>query len=159
VLEVRRQPPLLGSPAPERQTDVVCYDATLSQGFSSRKGVAVVRPGYVAFLPANRGLEVLRAITGVAPSPGVKSIQLQSVIAQLCSLPSEAAFDACMERAVSVVGAARWSAWEVHYDARVPVWKEIRFRTGHQRPWVLSGKVDWSQQAEADRILADWPKR
>ncbi|MFL5357286.1 hypothetical protein [Archangium sp.] len=159
VLEVQRQPPLLGSTAAERLADVACYEATLSQGNSSRKGFAVLRPGYVAFLPANRDLEVLRAVTGVAPSPGVTSIHIPSLIGQLRYLPSEATFDACMERAASVVGAVRWNAWEVHYDARVPVWTEIRIQTDYQRPLVLSGKVDWSQQAAAERILADWPRR
>ncbi|WP_268811436.1 hypothetical protein [Archangium violaceum] len=27
------------------------------------------------------------------------------------------------------------------------------------RPRMLRGKVDWSQQAEAMRLLADWPRR
>ncbi|QRK10879.1 hypothetical protein JQX13_12875 [Archangium violaceum] len=159
VLELQRQSPLLGSMAAERVADVVCYEATLSQGSTSRKGVAVLRPGYVAFLPQNRGLEVLRAITGVAPSRGVESIHLPSVIGQLRHLPSEVTFDACMARAVAVEGAVRWSAWKVRYDARVPVWTDIRIQTGDPRPQVLSGKVDWSQQAAAERILADWPKR
>jgi hypothetical protein len=159
VLEVQRHPPLLGSTAVERLADVVCYEATLSQGSSSWKGVVVLRPGYVAFLPESRDQEVLRAITGVAPSPGVRSIHLPSVIGQLRHLPSEATFDACMARAAAVVGAVRWSAWEVKYDARVPVWTDIRIQTDHQRPLVLSGKVDWSQQATAESILAGWPKR
>lgn len=159
VLEVQRQAPLLGSTAAERLADVVCYEATLSQGGSSRKGFAVLRPGYVAFLPENRGLEVLRAITGVAPSRGVTSIHLPSLIGQLRYLPTEAAFDACVARAAAVTGAVRWSAWDVRYDARVPVWTDIRLQTGDSSPLVLRGKVDWSQQATAERILADWPQR
>jgi hypothetical protein len=158
VLEVQRQAPLRGSTAAERLADVVCYEATLSQGSSSQEGFVVLRPGYVAFLPEHRGLEVLRAITGVAPSPGVRSIHLPSVIGQLRHLPSEATFDACMTRAASVEGVVGWSAWAVRYDARVPVWTEIRIQTEHQPPLVLSGKVDWSQQAAAERILAEWPK-
>ncbi|HYO55693.1 hypothetical protein [Archangium sp.] len=159
VLELRRQPPLLGSTTTERLADVVCYEATLQGKASYDKGYVVLRPGFVAFLPKYKGAEALRVITGARPSPRVKPIEIPPLIEHLRSLPSEAAFDECVERVVAAAGGMRWSAWEVRHDARAPVWKEIRLHTDGSRPLVLSGKVDWSQQAPAERILADWPKR
>ncbi|HYO65433.1 MAG TPA: hypothetical protein VEU33_05070 [Archangium sp.] len=164
LMELRRHP-LLDSARSERLADVLCYAVTL-QGMAlpsgmSEKGYAVLRPGYVAFLPGNRGTQVLRAITGTPSSPNVRAREIPYLLEQLRYLPSEAELDACVERAVAAAGGVRWSAWEARYDASVPVWKEIRLQ--RQEPGSglcsLSGKVDWSQQAEAMRLLMDWPRR
>ncbi|AKJ07352.1 hypothetical protein ATI61_111304 [Archangium gephyra] len=163
LMELRRQP-LLDSARTERLADVVCYAATL-EGMAlpdgaSMKGYVVLRPGYVAFLPRNRGTQVLRAITGARSSPNVRAREIPHLLEQLRYLPSESEFDACVARAVAAAGGVRWSAWETRYDASVPVWKEIHLQT--QEPsglCSLRGKVDWSQQAEAVRLLTDWPKR
>jgi hypothetical protein len=164
LMELRRHP-LLDSARTERLADVLCYEVTLKgaalPGGASEKGCAVLRPGYVAFLPRNRGTQVLRAITGTRSSLNVRASEIPHLIEQLRYLPSESEFDACMERAVAAAGGVRWSAWEARYDASVPVWKEIRLQA--QSPGSsqgsLSGKVGWSQQAEAVRLLTDWPKR
>jgi hypothetical protein len=157
LLELRRQPPLLDSASAERLTDVLCYEATLQDG-APQEGYAVLRPGYVAFLPKTRGTEVLRALTGTRSSLRVRPGEIPHLIEQLRYLPTEAAFDACVERAVAATGGVRWSAWDVRYDASAPVWKEIRI-LADPRPSSLSGKVGWSQQEQAVRLLADWPKR
>jgi hypothetical protein len=47
-----------------------------------------------------------------------------------------------------------WSAWDSRRKPGVPVWKEIRITRGAQS---LVGKVDWSQQAAAERIFESWP--
>jgi hypothetical protein len=164
LMELRRHP-LLDSARTERLADVLCYEVTF-QGMAlpngvSGKGYAVLRPGYVAFLPGNRGTQMLRAITGSRSSPSVRAREIPHVIEQLRYLPSEAEFDACVQRAVTAAGGVRWSAWDCRYDASVPVWKEIRLQA--QAPGSsqgsLSGKVGWSQQADAVRLLEDWPKR
>ncbi|MCY1081783.1 hypothetical protein [Archangium lansingense] len=158
LMELRRQPPLLDSVRTERLADVLCFEATLQDG-TSRRGYAVLRPGYVAFLPRHQGTEVLRAIIGTRSTLRVRAGEMPHLIEQLRYLPSEAAFDACVERAVAAAGGERWSAWEARYDAIAPVWKEIRLLTPGSSPRMLSGKVGWSQQEEAVRLLADWPKR
>jgi hypothetical protein len=158
LLELRRQPPLLDSARTERLADVVCYEATLRNGFSW-SGYVVLRPGYAAFLPKNQGTEILRAITGTRPSFKVRAGVIPHIIEQLRYLPSEADFDACVASAVAAAGGERWSAWAASYDASEPVWKEIRITAPGERGGTLSGKVGWGQQAEAVRLLADWPKR
>jgi hypothetical protein len=158
LMELRRQAPLRDAACAERLADVVCYEATLRNGFSW-SGYVVLRPGYAAFLPKNQGREILRAITGVRPSWKVRAGDIPHVIEQLRYLPSEAAFDACVERAVAAAGGVRWSAWESRYDASEPVWREIRISAPGERGGSLRGKVGWSQQAEAMRLLLDWPKR
>lgn len=158
LLELRRQPLLLDSARTERLADVVCYEATLRNGFSW-SGYVVLRPGYAAFLPKNQGREVLRALTGSRTSLKVRAGELPHVIEQLRYLSSEAEFDMCVERAVAASGGVRWSAWEARYDASEPVWKEIRITAPGERGGSLSGKVGWNQQMEALRLLADWPKR
>ncbi|QRN98996.1 hypothetical protein JRI60_08205 [Archangium violaceum] len=157
LLEMRRQPPLLGVASAEPLADVVCYEATL-EGSYSQGGYVVLRPGYAAFLPKDRGMDVLRAILGTRPSFFVRPHDIPLIIEQLRYLPSEAAFDACVERAVAASGGVRWSAWEARYDSHAPVWK-IRILSAERPPRSLSGKVGWSQQATVRRLLADWPNR
>ncbi|HEX5746532.1 MAG TPA: hypothetical protein VFZ09_09825 [Archangium sp.] len=164
LLELRRHP-LLDSARTERLADVLCYEVTFKgmalPGGASDRGYAVLRPGYVAFLPGNRGTQALRAITGSRSSPKVRAGEIPHVIEQLRYLSSEAEFDACVQRAVAAAGGVRWSAWDSRYDASAPVWKEIRLeaQTPGSGQGSLSGKVGWSLQAEAVRLLADWPKR
>jgi hypothetical protein len=63
-------------------------------------------------------------------------------------------------RAVAASGGELWKAEDVlRYDARTPVWKRLHFQTIDRPQKSLSGKVDWSQQATAERLLADWPTR
>lgn len=159
LLELRRQAPLLGRASAERLSDVLCYEATLRNGAVRRSGYAVVRPGYVAFLPKDQGTQVLWAITGSRPPLRVRAGEIPHLIEQLRYLPSEAAFDACVERAVAAARGVRWSAGAVRYKADAPVWKELRFEAPESGLSSLSGKVSWSQQADAVRLLADWPKR
>jgi hypothetical protein len=159
LLELRRQAPLLGSARAERLSDVLCCEATLRNGAVRRSGYAVVRPGYVAFLPKDQGTQVLWAITGTKPPLHVRAGELPHLIEQLQYLPSEAAFDACVERAVAAAGGVRWSAWDVRYKADAPEWKELRFEAPEPGLGSLSGKVGWSQRADAERLLAHWPKR
>lgn len=157
ALDLRRKPPLLDSATAERLADVVCYPATL-RGDYSRKGYVVVRPGYVAFLPMERGGDVLRAITDTWPT--LFNVHIPSIIEQLRYLPSGAAFDACMERAVADAAGERWRAEEVlRYEAHTPVVKRLHFQTIDRPQKSLMGKVDPSQQDAAERILASWPKR
>ncbi|HEY0093155.1 MAG TPA: hypothetical protein VGB96_02470, partial [Archangium sp.] len=137
---------------------VLCYEATLWEG-SSRRGYVVLRPGYAAFLPKDQGTRVLGAITGTRSSLKVRAGEIPHLIEQLRYVSSEAAFDACVERAVAAAGGVRWSAWEARYAASEPVWKEILILAPGTRRGSLSGKVGWSQQAEAARLLADWPRR
>jgi hypothetical protein len=152
LLEMHRQPPFLGaSRAGQRLSDVACYEAELREGGEMREGWVVLRPGSVCFLPEDAARGVLEALTG-SPLPPHFPLQLPWVVEQLRWLTDEE-FDAHLARAVAATGGVRWSAGEARHAGQSPVWKEIRLTQGRA---VLSGKVDWSQQAAAERVLSLW---
>lgn len=151
-LELHRQPPLLGaSRAGLRLGEVAFYPAELREGGTVRHGLAVLRPRYVAFLPREAGAAVLQAVTG-APVPPGRRVEAEWVVDQLRWLPAEE-FDAVLERVLPAVKGVRWSAFDARHRAGMPVWKDIRLERGAQ---VLSGKVDWAQQAAAEKVLGFW---
>jgi hypothetical protein len=153
-VEMHRQAPFLGaSRAGLRLGDAAYYPATLREGATERKGLAVLRPGFAVFLPEGTGRAVLEAVTGAPVAPGLR-VEVDWVVDQLRWLP-DAEFDAAIERAARAVGGVRWASWEAKYRADVPVWRDIRITLGAQ---VLSGKVDWAQQAPAEKVLGTWPR-
>jgi hypothetical protein len=81
-------------------------------------------------------------------------VEVDWVVDQLRWLPEEE-FDAAVERAVAAVGGERWSVWDTEHRADVPVWRDIRLVNGAK---VMSGKVDWSQQAQAEKVLTSWAR-
>jgi len=155
LVELHRQPPLLGSSRSGlRLPDVSFYPATLRQGpqRSVRQGWAVISPRGVWFLPLGAEAKLLFSVTGKPPPAGV-NVELPWVLDELRWL-TEAEFDAHLARAVERTGGVHWSAWESRRKEDVPVWKEILITHGRDS---LSGKVDWSQQAAAERALGSWP--
>jgi hypothetical protein len=151
-VEMHRQAPFLGaSRAGVRLADAAFFPAELREGGKVRKGLAVLRPRSAVFLPEGTGRAVLEAVTGTPVAPGLR-VEAEWVVDQLRWLPDDE-FDAALERVVAAVGAVRWAQWEAQYRADLPVWREIRITHGAQ---VLSGKVDWSQQAPAERVLGSW---
>lgn len=154
ILEMHRQAPFLGaSRAGLKLADVSFYPVTLREGGAVKKGWAVLRPRGVSFLPEGTGVEVLKAVTGAEVTPGLR-VEVDWVVDQLRWLPEEE-FDAAVERAVAAVGGERWSVWDTEHRADVPVWRDIRLVNGAK---VMSGKVDWSQQAQAEKVLASWAR-
>lgn len=74
-------------------------------------------------------------------------------------LSSEAAFDACVERAVAAAEGELWKAEDVlRYDARTPVRERLHFRTIERPQKSLIGKVPRDQQELAEDSLAAWPR-
>jgi len=155
LLEMHRQPPFLGaSRGGLRLPQVSIYGAALrgGAGARTRHGLAVLRPQGVSFVPHGTGSMALRSITGEPPPEGLK-IELSWVLEELRWLP-EAEFDVYLARVVEATGGVHWSAWESRRAQGVPVWKEIHITHGQQS---LIGKVDWSQQAAAERVFESWP--
>lgn len=154
LLELHRQAPLLGASRSGMRLEAVSvYSATLREGGEASNVWVVLRPGYVAFLPREEGLAAVRGVVGAPLTPGLR-IEMEAVLEQLRWLPEEE-FDAAVARAVAAAGGERWSALDARYRAEVPVWSEIRLTNGAK---VLSGKVDWSQQARAEKVLAFWAR-
>jgi hypothetical protein len=155
LLEMRRQPPFLGaSRGGLRLSQVSLYEATLQEGLGAgaRPGLAVLRPQGISFIPRGTGREALKALTG-APPPDELNLEESWILEELRWL-TEAEFDAGLARVVEATGGVHWSAWEARRARGAPVWKKIHITRG---PQSLAGKVDWSQQAAAERIFESWP--
>jgi hypothetical protein len=155
LLEMHRQPPFFGaSRGGLRLPQVSLYEAALHEGpgGATRQGVAVLRPQGVSFIPRGTGHKALQAITG-EPPPKELNVEVSWVLEELRWL-TEAEFDANLARVVDATGGVHWSAWESRRKPGTPVWKEIYITRG---PRSLVGKVDWSQQAAAERIFESWP--
>jgi hypothetical protein len=155
LLELHRQPPLLDSSrSGVRLPDVSFYSATLREGphLQARPGWAVLRTQGVSFLPLGAEATLLESITGKPPPAGM-NVEVPWVLDELRWLP-EAEFDAHLARAVELTGGVHWPAWQTRRNEGVPVWKEIHITHG---AYSLKGKVDWSQQAAAERVFASWP--
>lgn len=155
LVELHRQPPLLGaSRGGLRLPDVSFYPATLRQGpqRSARQGWAVVRPRGVWFLPLGAEAKLLWSVTGKPPPPGVNA-EMPWVLDELRWL-TEAEFDEHLARAAELTGGVHWNAWESRHKGDVPVWKEILITHDGDS---LIGKVDWTQQAAAERVFGTWP--
>jgi hypothetical protein len=108
--------------------------------------------GWPESLPALEPLRALKALTGEPPPEGL-NLEVSWILEELRWL-TEAEFDVHLARVVEATGGLHWSAWESRRKPGTPVWKEIHITQGSQS---LLGKVDWSQQAAAERIFESWP--
>ncbi len=120
LLELHRRSPFLGEvdglPRVREVSVVPAWRVPEGRAPGSRAepGVAVLRPGYAAFLPAHRSADVFRGLTG----PGERLARLDvdvsvEVLVQQLRLLSEADFDAYLRQAVFATGGELWFADEV----------------------------------------------
>jgi hypothetical protein len=155
LLELHRQPPLLGASRGGLRLPGVClYEATLQggPGTPARQGVAVLRPQGVSFVPRGTGREALKALTGAVPPEGL-TVEPSWVLEELRWL-TEAEFDAGLARVVEATDGVHWSAWEARRSQGQLLWKGFQITRGAQS---LVGRIDWTQQAAASRVLEFWP--
>jgi len=155
LVELHRQPPLLdASRSGVRLPDVSFYPATLRERSEAmaQPGWAVLRPQGVSFLPLGAGPRLLETVTGKPPPAGV-NVEVPWVLDELRWL-SDTEFDEHLARAVKLTGGMYWPTSETRRNEGVPVWKAIHITRG---PGSLKGKVDWSQQAAAERVFGVWP--
>ncbi|WP_375768068.1 hypothetical protein NR798_41355 [Archangium gephyra] len=114
-------------------------------------GVAVLRPGYAAFLPAERYAEVFRGLTG----PGARRPEADVTVELLVEhmrLLSEPEFDVRMRQAVLASGGELWHADEVR---PAPAPESGRVRLG-ARGVGMELLQDAAQAEATDRIVRRW---
>ena len=114
LLDLHRQAPFLGAVdgTPRVREVSVLPARRMSGGAGAERGVAVLRPGYAAFLPENRSVEVFRSLTG----PRVRAPEADVTVALLVEhlrLLSESDFDAYLRQAVFSNDGELWPADEV----------------------------------------------
>lgn len=122
-----------------------------SSGQRAEPGVAVLRPGYAAFLPAGRTAEVFRGLTG----PGARAPEADVTVELLVEhmrLLSEPEFDVRMRQAVLASGGELWHADEVRSG---PSADSGRVRLG-ARGVGMELLADADQAEATHRIVRRW---
>ncbi|MFY0581447.1 hypothetical protein ACN28S_50785 [Cystobacter fuscus] len=123
LLELHRRSPFLGRvDGTPRVRDVSVVPAWRGPegavpGSRTEPGVAVLRPGYAAFLPAHRAADMFQGLTaplGAKPEADAAGVDVsvELLVEQLRLLP-EADFDAYLRQAVFAQGGELWFADEV----------------------------------------------
>lgn len=158
LLDLHRRSPFLGEVdgTPRVREVSVLPASRLSDGARSGQrvepGVAVLRPGYAAFLPEDGYAEVFRGLAGPDARSPEADMTVELLVEQMRLLP-EAEFDAHMRRAVLSSGGELWLADEVR-SGPVPAAGQV-FRLGaHGKGMEL--RPDAAQAEATDRIVRRW---
>ncbi|OJT19744.1 hypothetical protein BO221_35995 [Archangium sp. Cb G35] len=114
-------------------------------------GVAVLRPGYAAFLPAERYAEVFRVLTGPGTRKPEADVTVELLVEQM-RLLSEPEFDVRMRQVVLASGGELWHADEVRSG---PAAGSGRVRLG-ARGMGMELLADAAQAEATDRIVRRW---
>jgi hypothetical protein len=118
LLELHRQQPFAGAvDGTPRVHDVSVLPAlrapvSARSGQRAEPGVAVLRPGYAAFLPSERYADVFRGLTGPGARAPEADVTVELMVEHL-RLLSESEFDVRMRQAVLASGGELWHAEEV----------------------------------------------
>ncbi|WP_158501858.1 hypothetical protein [Vitiosangium sp. GDMCC 1.1324] len=118
LLDLHRRSPFLGAvDGKPRVREVAVLPALRTPGGSgpeqeAEAGVAVLRPGYAAFIPSHRHAEVFRGLAGPDARDPEADVTVELLVEQMRLLP-EAEFDRRMRQAVLASGGELWFADEV----------------------------------------------
>lgn len=123
-----------------------------SAGQRAEQGVAVLRPGYAAFLPAHRQAEVFRSLTGPEARHAEVDVTVELLVEHMRLLP-ETEFDVRMRQAVQASGGELWNADEVR-QGPASVDGQV-YRLG-ARGMGMELRPDAAQSAATERIVRRW---
>ncbi len=158
LLDLHRRPPFLGAvDGSPRVVEVSVLPASrrpepARSGQRAEPGVAVLRPGYAAFLPAHRHAEIFRSLAGPEAQRPDADATVELLVEHMRLLP-EAEFDARMRQAVLASGGELWHADEVR-SGSAPVKGAVhRFSA---RGMGLDVQTDSAQAEATDRIVRRW---
>lgn len=153
LVELHRQPLFLGRVGGQSPVSEVAHfevwrsQEALASGERAEEGLVVVRPEYVAFLPAHRQAEVVRGLLGPAASGARVEVPVGLLVEQLRWLPEDD-FDRHLAQAVRASGGMRWPASEVRHVT------PARSREYHllARGQVLAGRPDADDHETLSRM-------
>ncbi|MCY1082007.1 hypothetical protein [Archangium lansingense] len=157
LLDLHRQSPFAGavdgSPRVHEVSVLPALRApeTPRSGQRPEPGVAVLRPGYVAFLPSERQAEVFRVLTAPGTRKPEADVTMELLVEHM-RLLSETEFDVRMRQAVLASGGELWHADEVR---SAPATGSGRVRLG-ARGVGLELLQDAAQAEATDRIVRRW---
>jgi hypothetical protein len=158
MLDLHRRSPFLGVvDGTPRVHDVSVLPAwrapeAASSGSRPEPGVAVLRPGYAAFLPSHRYAEVFRGLAGREALKPEADMTVELLVEQL-RLLSETEFDVRMWQAVLASGGELWLAEEVRSDSAPE--GERMYRLG-ARGMGMEIQAEPAQVDATDRIVSGW---
>lgn len=157
LLDLHRQSPFAGAvDGTPRVHEVSVLPAlrspeTSRSGKRAEPGVAVLRPGYAAFLPAERHAEIFRVLTGPGTREPEADVTVELLVEHMWLL-SEPEFDVRMRQAVLASGGELWHADEVRSG---PAAGRGRVRLG-ARGVGMELLQDGAQAEATDRIVRRW---
>ncbi len=158
LLELHRRAPFLGTVDGSRRVAEVSVlpasrlPESARSGQRAEPGVAVLRPGYAAFLPAHRHAEIFRSLAGSqARRPDADATV--EVLVEHMRLLSETEFDVRMRQAVLASGGELWHAEEVRSGTAPAKGAMHRFSA---RGMGMDVRADSLQAEATDRIVRRW---
>ncbi|QRN98773.1 hypothetical protein JRI60_07000 [Archangium violaceum] len=158
MLDLHRRSPFLGAvDGTPRVNDVSVLPAWRAPEAASPEsrpepGVAVLRPGYAAFLPSRRYAEVFRSLAGLEARSPEADVTVELLVEQM-RLLSETEFDVRMRQAVLASGGELWLAEEVRSGSAPE--GERMYRLG-ARGMGMEMRAEPAQVEATDRIVSHW---
>ena len=160
LLDLHRCAPFLGAVGGKPRVNEVSVvpawrmPESAPKGTRAEPGVAVLRPGYAAFLPSHRAAEVFRGWVGAKALAHEADVTLELLVEHL-RLLSEADFDAHLRQAVFSHGGELWLANEVRSHSAPGAGGVFRLG-GRGRDMEM--RLDLAQAEAAHRIARQWPR-
>jgi hypothetical protein len=159
LIELHRRRPFLGTVDGTTRVGEVSVlparrvQADAGSGRREEPGVAVLRPGYAAFLPAHRHAEVFHGLVGAnVPKPDA-DVTVELLVEQMRQL-SEAEFDVRMREVVLASGGELWHADEMR-SSPASVSGQVYWLGGARGSGMeLRPDATWSEAT--DRIVRRW---
>jgi hypothetical protein len=156
LLHLHHRAPFLGAGEGRARVDEVAVLPALctpeGPGQRAERGVAVLRPGYAAFLPAHRHAEVFHSLTGSEVRHTEVDVTVELLVEHMRLLP-EAEFDVRMRQAVLASEGELWHSEEVR-QGPAPVHGQV-YRLG-ARGIGMEMRLDAAQSEATERIVRRW---
>jgi hypothetical protein len=150
LIELHRRRPFLGTvDGTTRVGEVSVLPARRVQ----ESGVAVLRPGYAAFLPAHRHAEVFHGLVGANALKPDADVTVELLVEQMRQL-SEAEFDVRMREVVLASGGELWHADEMRSSPALVSGQAYRLGGARGSGMELQPDSTWSEAT--DRIVRRW---
>jgi hypothetical protein len=158
LLDLHRRSPFLGAVDGSRQVAEVSVlpasrlPESVRSGQRAEPGVAVLRPGYAAFLPAHRHAEIFRSLAGPEAQRPDADATVELLVEHM-RLLSETEFDVRLRQAVLASGGELWQADEVRSGSAPKKGTMHRFSA---RGMGMDVRADSVRAEVTDRIVRRW---
>lgn len=163
--EVRDAAIVAAGPAKRKPLELLWWKGALMHGLSNRKGIAVLRPDYFAFLPSSPATNLAARTTGAAAGAfGLHAIHAESstpfeMLLSELSRRDGTAFDAEIAKLVDEFDGFMWRPGEAIINRgkrRYPI-THLRPISVCNRQWLVAGSVTPQQEPFFEWLAKNWP--